>query len=36
MDFADEEGFAHHDDAKKIVDECFEMIRCEKVAEELI
>lgn len=36
MDFADEEGFAHHDDAKKIVDECFEMIKCEKVAEELV
>jgi len=35
MDFADEEGFAHYDDAKKIVDECFEMIKCDKVAEEL-
>ena len=35
MDFADEEGFAHYDDAKKIVDECFDMIKCEMVAEEL-
>ena len=36
MDFADEEGFAHHDDAKKIVEECFEMIKCETVAKELV
>ena len=36
MDFADEVGFAHHDDAKKIVEECFEMIRCETVAKELV
>ena len=29
-------GFARHDDAKKIVEECFEMIRCETVAKELV
>ena len=36
MDFADEVGFAHYDDAKKIVDECFDMVRCEMVAKELV
>ncbi len=36
MDFADEVGFAHHADAKKIVDECFDMVRCEMVAKELV
>jgi hypothetical protein len=36
MDFADEVGFAHHADAKKIVDECFDMIKCEMVAKELV
>ena len=36
MDFADEVGFAHYDDAKKIVDECFDMINCDKVAKELV
>lgn len=35
MDFADEVGFATHDGAKKIVDEAFDMIKCEMVAEEL-
>lgn len=35
MDFADEVGFAHYDDAKKIVDAAIDMIKCEMVAEEL-
>ena len=30
------EEFYYHDDAKKIVEECFEMIRCETVAKELV
>jgi|TARA_R110000822_G_scaffold63911_14_gene157144 hypothetical protein len=36
MDFADEVGFAHQDDAKRIVNACIDMIECETVAKELV